>query len=110
MGHLPRLGLIGLGIMGRPMGRNLLRAGYALVVRDLNPEAVTELVAEGAVAAPTSRFKSSCPTSDWGESARYQPSSRQSARGPNTERLRSLLGIPSSRHCRGVAKIAGHLL
>jgi 2-hydroxy-3-oxopropionate reductase len=37
------------------MGRNLLRAGYPLVVRDLNPEAVAELVAEGAVAAPTSR-------------------------------------------------------
>jgi 2-hydroxy-3-oxopropionate reductase len=55
MGDLPRLGLIGLGIMGRPMGRNLLRAGYPLVVRDLNPEAVAELVAEGAVAAPTSR-------------------------------------------------------
>src|SRR5664280_2125019 len=55
MGDLPRLGLIGLGIMGRPMGRNLLRAGYPLVVRDLNPEAVAELVAEGAVAAHTSR-------------------------------------------------------
>ena len=55
MGDLPRLGLIGLGIMGRPMGRNLLRAGYDLVVRDINPAAVADLVAEGAVAAPTSR-------------------------------------------------------
>ena len=55
MGDLPRLGLIGLGIMGRPMGRNLLRAGYELVVRDINPAAVADLVAEGAVAAPTSR-------------------------------------------------------
>ena len=26
MSTLPRLGLIGLGIMGRPMGRNLLKA------------------------------------------------------------------------------------
>ncbi len=55
MGHLPRLGLIGLGIMGRPMGRNLLRAGYPLVVHDINREAVAELVSEGAAAAPTSR-------------------------------------------------------
>jgi len=55
MGDLPRLGLIGLGIMGRPMGRNLLRAGYALVVRDINPEAVAAFIAEGAEAAPTSR-------------------------------------------------------
>ena len=33
----PGLGLVGLGIMGRPMGRNLLRAGYALSVYDINP-------------------------------------------------------------------------
>ena len=47
MADLPKLGLIGLGIMGRPMARNLLRAGYPLVVRDLNQAAVDELVAEG---------------------------------------------------------------
>jgi NAD binding domain of 6-phosphogluconate dehydrogenase len=55
MGDRPTLGLIGLGIWVKPVGRNLLRAGYELVVRDINPEAVAELVAEGAVAAQTSR-------------------------------------------------------
>lgn len=54
MPDLPKLGLIGLGIMGKPMGRNLLRAGYPLFVRDVNAAAVDELVAEGAVAGATS--------------------------------------------------------
>jgi 2-hydroxy-3-oxopropionate reductase len=44
----PSIGLIGLGIMGRPMGRNLLKAGYALTVHDVDRRAVDELVAEGA--------------------------------------------------------------
>jgi 2-hydroxy-3-oxopropionate reductase len=45
------VGFIGLGIMGRPMARNLLAAGYDLVVSDIVPEAVEELVAAGARAA-----------------------------------------------------------
>jgi 2-hydroxy-3-oxopropionate reductase len=28
----PKLGFIGLGIMGKPMAKNLIRAGYSLVV------------------------------------------------------------------------------
>jgi len=51
----PTLGLIGLGIMGRPMARNLLRAGYGLTVHDLNRAAVDELAAEGAVAGTSPR-------------------------------------------------------
>ena len=51
----PSLGLVGLGIMGRPMARNLLRAGYGLVVHDTNRAAVDELVAEGAVAGTSPR-------------------------------------------------------
>ena len=51
----PTLGLIGLGIMGRPMARNLLKAGYALTVHDINRAAVDELVAEGAVAGTSPR-------------------------------------------------------
>jgi 2-hydroxy-3-oxopropionate reductase len=51
----PTLGLIGLGIMGRPMARNLLRAGYALTVHDVNRAAVDEIVAEGAVAGTSPR-------------------------------------------------------
>jgi 2-hydroxy-3-oxopropionate reductase len=51
----PSLGLIGLGIMGRPMARNLLAAGYGLVVHDVNRAAVDELVAAGALAGTSPR-------------------------------------------------------
>ncbi|NJD09806.1 MAG: 2-hydroxy-3-oxopropionate reductase [Gemmatimonadetes bacterium] len=47
---MENVGFIGLGIMGRPMARNLLKAGYPLVVYDLNPAPVAELVAAGAAA------------------------------------------------------------
>jgi 2-hydroxy-3-oxopropionate reductase len=55
MSDLPRIGLIGVGIMGRPMGRNLLRAGYRLTVYDNNPLGVDELVSAGGVAASSPR-------------------------------------------------------
>jgi 2-hydroxy-3-oxopropionate reductase len=51
----PTIGLIGLGIMGRPMARNLLKAGYGLVVHDVNRAAVEELVTEGATAGTSPR-------------------------------------------------------
>lgn len=43
-----KIGFIGLGIMGKPMAKNLLKAGYELVVNDLNQEAVDEVTACGA--------------------------------------------------------------
>ena len=49
------VGLIGLGIMGRPMGRNLLKAGHSLVVHDLVRSAVDEMAAEGATPATSPR-------------------------------------------------------
>lgn len=45
---LRKVGFIGLGIMGKPMAKNLLKAGYPLVVYDIVKEAVDELVAAGA--------------------------------------------------------------
>ncbi len=42
------IGFIGLGIMGRPMARNLRRAGYALVVHNRSRAPVQALVEEGA--------------------------------------------------------------
>ena len=45
------LGFIGLGIMGKPMAKNLINAGYSLIVLDINPGPVEELVAMGATAA-----------------------------------------------------------
>ena len=47
------IGFIGLGIMGRPMAKNLLAAGHELVVADHNPVAVGELTALGAAQADT---------------------------------------------------------
>lgn len=46
-----KVGFIGLGIMGKPMAKNLLKAGYELIVNDLNQEAVDELAACGAKTA-----------------------------------------------------------
>jgi 3-hydroxyisobutyrate dehydrogenase len=43
-----QIAFIGLGNMGAPMARNLLKAGHAVAVCDLNAEAVATLVAEGA--------------------------------------------------------------
>jgi len=43
-----KIGFIGLGIMGKPMAKNLLKAGYELVVYDINPAPVDELTTEGA--------------------------------------------------------------
>ncbi len=48
LGGNMKLGFIGLGIMGKPMAKNLLKAGYELVVHDMNRSAVQELVAIGA--------------------------------------------------------------
>lgn len=43
-----KVGFVGLGIMGKPMAKNILKAGYQLTVFDLNQSAVQELVASGA--------------------------------------------------------------
>ena len=45
------IGFVGLGIMGRPMAKNLIKAGYSLTVYDMVGTAVEEVVIEGAVAA-----------------------------------------------------------
>src|SRR5262245_33585853 len=46
-----RIGFIGLGIMGKPMARNLLRAGYPLTVYTRRRSVIETLVAEGVVGA-----------------------------------------------------------
>jgi 2-hydroxy-3-oxopropionate reductase len=48
-----KIGFIGLGIMGKPMSKNLLKAGHQLVVCDIVRAAVEEVVAAGAAAAAT---------------------------------------------------------
>jgi 2-hydroxy-3-oxopropionate reductase len=51
----PVIGFIGLGIMGKPMARNLIKAGYSLVVHNRSRAAVEELIKDGAQAATTSQ-------------------------------------------------------
>jgi 2-hydroxy-3-oxopropionate reductase len=46
-----KVGYIGLGIMGKSMARNILKAGFPLIVHNRSRGAVKELVAEGAVEA-----------------------------------------------------------
>lgn len=46
-----KVGFLGLGIMGKPMSKNLIKAGHELVVCDLNQSVVDELVTLGAKAA-----------------------------------------------------------
>ena len=49
------IGFIGLGIMGRPMAKNLLKAGYPLVVHNRSRGAVDDLVKAGAKAGTSPR-------------------------------------------------------
>ena len=55
-----KLGFIGLGIMGRPMAKNLLKAGVEVVCADLNKEAVADVVANGGVEASYAEIGEQC--------------------------------------------------
>ena len=55
-----KIELIGLGIMGKPMAKNLLKAGYDLTVNDLNRASVDEVVACGAKAASNAEIGEQC--------------------------------------------------
>jgi 6-phosphogluconate dehydrogenase len=62
------LGMVGLGRMGANMARRLMRDGHRLVVYDVNPDAVAELVDEGAEGASSLQelaSKLSAPRSVW---------------------------------------------
>jgi len=50
-----KIGFIGLGIMGKPMCKNLLKAGYELIVCDVFQAAVDEIVAAGAKSAANAK-------------------------------------------------------
>ena len=55
-----KIGFIGLGIMGRPMAKHLVNAGFDVMVTDLNQELVSELVGMGAGAGSYSEIGSQC--------------------------------------------------
>lgn len=55
-----KTGFIGLGIMGRPMAKNLLKAGMDLMVADLNKDAVAEVTACGATEGTYAEIGAQC--------------------------------------------------
>jgi 2-hydroxy-3-oxopropionate reductase len=46
-----KVGYIGLGLMGKPIARNIMRAGFPLIVHNRSRASVSELVTEGAISA-----------------------------------------------------------
>jgi 2-hydroxy-3-oxopropionate reductase len=52
---MEKIGLIGIGIMGKPMALNLTKAGYSVVVHDVNRQSVDELVKQGLTGAPSAK-------------------------------------------------------
>jgi 2-hydroxy-3-oxopropionate reductase len=52
---MSKVGFIGLGIMGKPMAKNLVKAGFSLVVFDMLEAPLKELVADGAEQAASPR-------------------------------------------------------
>jgi 2-hydroxy-3-oxopropionate reductase len=52
---IEKIGFVGLGIMGKPMAKNLLKAGFALKVHSRSRPPIDELVGDGATAADSPR-------------------------------------------------------
>jgi 3-hydroxyisobutyrate dehydrogenase len=50
-----KVGVVGLGKMGRPISRNLLKAGFTVIVHSRSEGPIQELVAEGAVAGGSAK-------------------------------------------------------
>lgn len=55
-----KIGFIGLGIMGKPMAANLLKAGYQLMVNDHHKENIEIVCAKGAIAASYEEIGRDC--------------------------------------------------
>lgn len=52
---MEKIGFIGLGTMGKPMALNLIKAGYKLIVNDINPSLLKEVVDAGAESAASAK-------------------------------------------------------
>ena len=58
-----KIGFVGLGVMGKPMAKNLMKAGHELLVYDIVPASVQEMVDAGAQAADSLKeIGASCST------------------------------------------------
>lgn len=54
------IGFIGLGIMGKPMALNLVKAGYSVMVNDINKSSVEEVAKAGATAGTLPEIGTAC--------------------------------------------------
>ncbi|MFP3919537.1 2-hydroxy-3-oxopropionate reductase [Lysinibacillus telephonicus] len=54
------VGFVGLGIMGKPMSKNLIKAGFNVSVFDINQDAVNSLVEDGAKAKTVKEMGETC--------------------------------------------------
>jgi len=62
MGDIMKIGFIGLGIMGKPMVKNLLKAGHEVIAYDIVAENLQAVVRDGAVAGKNSAaIAAECP-------------------------------------------------
>ena len=50
-----KIGFVGLGIMGKPMAQNLLKAGYSLTVYDIVGQSMEDVVTDGATGASSNK-------------------------------------------------------
>lgn len=57
---MSKVGFIGLGIMGKPMAKNMIKGGVQLMVSDLNKEAVEEIVGMGATSGTNKEIGEQC--------------------------------------------------
>src|SRR4030067_740091 len=105
-----RLGYIGLGIMGKAMARNLLKAGYGVTVHNRSRAAVEELAAEGAQPdAPARQVGGGRPFGGgaWGLWTLRYPEARSGrgpARWPSWSEARPRPSRPSCRSCKRWAR------
>lgn len=58
---MKQVGFIGLGIMGKPMAKNLQKAGVPVMAFDVNDEALADVVSAGAVKGTLREIGSECP-------------------------------------------------
>ena len=50
-----KIGFVGLGIMGKPMAKNLIKDGYEVICYDFNQSNMDEVAAAGASTAKNSQ-------------------------------------------------------
>ena len=64
---MEKIGFIGLGAMGGPMARNLIKKGFGLTVFDIVPERMEALKAAGAVGVASCREVAKMCLSNFGQ-------------------------------------------